>query len=112
MGNGGVVKNAPILALLVALMLAPGTASAGEDIYQGKNGNSPLALSRASAPAVNPFVGVIIDPSPSGCCYTFPILVVQQCPAVHAGQPGSQVTHVWRDPRFGLLGGQPYLYHE
>jgi hypothetical protein len=112
MGNHGLMRNAPTLVLLVAVMLAPGMASAGEDKPQGKNGNSPLAGSPASTPAAYPFAGVIIDPSPSGCCYAVPILSVYQCPAVLVGQPGSQLIYVWRDPTLGLLGGQPYLYHQ
>ncbi len=60
---------------------------------------------------VYPFPRVNVDPTDSACCYAVPILAVYQCPASLAGQPGSQVVYVRRDPVFGLLGGQPYLYH-
>jgi len=111
MGNFRLAKNASILVLLAAVTLAPGTASAGGPKHPGKNGNDPSPGYSALMPAAYPFPGIIVDPTYSACCYTFPIKAVYQCPAVLAGQPGSQVGYLRSDPIFGLLGGQPYLYH-
>jgi hypothetical protein len=112
MGNDRLEKKAAILVLLVAVMLAPGTASAGGHEDHGKIGNGTSAGYAAPSPAGHPFPGAIVDPTYSGCCYTFPIQAVYQCPAVLAGQPGSQVVYLRSDPAAGLLGGQPYLYHQ
>ncbi len=111
MGNDRLAKNASILVFLAAVTLAPGAASAGGYEHPGTNGNDPWAGYRAPIPAAYPFPGVIVDPTCSACCYTFPIQAVYQCPAVLAGQPGSQVRYLRSDPMPGLLGGQPYLYH-
>ena len=105
-------RTPPILVLSLAILaLMPGTASAGGHKDHGKNGNDPSAGYPAPMPAAYPFPGVIVDPTCSACCYTVPILAVYQCPAVLAGQPGSQVGYLRSDPTSGLLGGQPYLYH-
>jgi hypothetical protein len=104
-------KNAILLGLLVAVAMATGTAAAGEPEPPGKQGSDPAAGSSLSMPPVYAFPGVIAHPKDSGCCYTFPILSVYQCPAVLAGQPGSRVVYLEPHPMAGLLGGQPHLYH-
>ena len=111
MGNDRLAKNASILVFLAAVTLAPSAASAGWHKDHGKKGNDPWAGYPAPISAVYPFPGVIVDPTCSACCYTFPIQAVYQCPAVLAGQPGSRVEYLQSDPMPGLLGGQPYLYH-
>ncbi len=111
MGNDRLAKNASILVLLAAVTLTPGTASAEGHECPCKNGNDPSPAYSVAMPAAYPFQGAIVDPAWSTCCYTVPIFAVYQCPAVIAGQPGSQVVYVRSDPAYGLLGGQPYLYH-
>ncbi len=111
MGNERLAKNASILVLLAAAMLAPGTASAGGQNPPGKNRNDPAPAYSVPMPAAYPFPGFIVDSSCPGCAYTVPILAVYQCPAVMAGQPGCQVEWHRTDPMAGLLGGRPYLYH-
>jgi hypothetical protein len=111
MGNDRLAKNASILVLAVAVMLAPGTASAGGPNHLGEEGNGPWAGYPAPISLAYPFAGVTVGPTYPACCYTVPILAVYQCPAVLAGQPGSQVVYLRSDPICGLLGGQPYLYH-
>ena len=104
------IASALVLSLAILALMA-GTASAGWHKDHGKKGNDPWAGYPAPIPAAYPFPGVIVDPTCSACCYTFPIQAVYQCPAVLAGQPGSQVRYLQSDPMPGLLGGQPYLYH-
>ncbi len=104
------IASALVLSLAILALMA-GTASAGGYEHPGTNGNDPWAGYPAPIPAAYPFPGVIVDPTCSACCYTFPIQAVYQCPAVLAGQPGSQVRYLQSDPMPGLLGGQPYLYH-
>jgi hypothetical protein len=111
MGNDRLIKNASILVLLLAVMLASGTASAGEPKQHKENGNNPSAGNPAPMPAAYPYAGVIVDPTFPACCYTVPIVAVYQCPAKLVGQPGSPISYFRSDPRHGLLGGQPYLYH-
>jgi len=111
MSNDRLAKNASILVLLVAVTLAPGTASAGGPKHPGKNGNDASAGYSVPMPAAYPFPGGIAQPTCSTCSYTVPILAVYQCPAVLVGQPGSQVVYVRSDSAYGLLGGRPYLYH-
>jgi hypothetical protein len=103
-------KNAFRLVLLIALAMAPRTASAGGPNHPDQQGSDPTAGSILSMPSVYPYPGVVAHPT-LGCCYTFPILAVYQCPAVMAGQPGSRVVYLEPHPMAGLLGGQPYLYH-
>jgi hypothetical protein len=112
MGNDRLAKKASTLVLLGAVMLAPVTASAGGPKHPGKSGNDPTFGIPTPMPAANPFRGVFVNTTCSECCYTVPILAVYQCPAVIAGQPGSQVRYLRPDPRYGLFGGQPYLYHQ
>ena len=104
------IASALVLSLAILALMA-GTASAGGHRNHGKNGNDPSAGYSAPMPAAYPFPGVIVEPTYSTCCYTVPIQAVYQCPAVLAGQPGSQVVYLRSDPMYGLLGGQPYLYH-
>ena len=111
MGNDRPAKNASILVLLVAVMLAPGTVSAGGHTYSRQNGNDPSAGYLARCRQRTCTGRAIVDPAYSACCYTFPIQAVYQCPAVLAGQPGSRVVIPPVGPKSGLLGGQPYLYH-
>ena len=111
MGNDRLAKNASILVLLAAVALAPGTASAGGPEYPGKNGNDPSAGYSVPMPAAYPFPGVIVDPTCSACSYTVPIVAVYQCPAAVAISRVLKSSTSGRTRRFGLLGGQPYLYH-
>ncbi len=111
MGNERLAKSASILVFLPALLLAPGTASAGGQYPRGNNGNDPAPVYSVPMPAAYPFPGFIVDSTCAGCSYTVPILAVYQCPAVIAGQPGSQVEWHRTDPMAGFLGGRPYLYH-
>ena len=111
MGIDRVAKNPSILVLLAAVTLAPGTAWAGGPEYPRKTGNDPSAGYSVPMPAAYPFSGNIVDPTCSTCSYTVPIVAVYQCPAVIAAQPGSQVVYLRSDSAYGLLGGQPYLYH-
>jgi hypothetical protein len=104
------IRSALVLSL-ATWALAPGSGLAGENGDHGTNGNRRPTVVPAPIPAAYPFSGVIDDPTYSACCYAVPILAVYQCPAVLAGQPGSQVWYFRSDPVFGLLGGQPYLYH-
>jgi hypothetical protein len=104
-------KNALIPFLFVAILLAPGTASAGGLKNPGKNGSDPWAGYPAPITTAYSLPGVNIDPTYSACCYTVPIVAVYQCPAGLTGQRGSQVVYIRSNPAFGLLGGQPYLYH-
>ena len=103
MGNDRLAKNASVLVLLVAVALAPGTASAGGPKHAGKNGNDPSPGYPVPRPAAYPFPGISVDPTYSACCYTFPIQAVYQCPAVLAEQPGSQVGYLRTDPAFDSL---------
>jgi hypothetical protein len=102
---------ASISVLLIALMMAPGTALAGGHEHPGKQGIHPAAGHTPSMQPVYPYPGIVADSSYSGCFYTFPILSVYQCPAVVASQPGARVAYLEMNPMAGLLGGQPYLYH-
>jgi hypothetical protein len=111
MDNDRRPKNAFILVLLVAVTMAPGKATAGGLEHPGKQVSDPAAGWPLSMPSAYPFPGVIADPATWGCCYTFPIQAVYQCPAVMASQPGSRVIYLGTDPMAGLLGGRPYLYH-
>jgi hypothetical protein len=112
MGNDRLTKTASTLVLLGAVLLAPGTASAGGPKHPGKSGNHPSVGMPTPMPVANPFPEVIVDATCPACCYTVPIQAVYQCPAVIAGQPGSQVRYLRPDPRYGLFGGQPFLYHQ
>jgi hypothetical protein len=111
MGNDRLAKNASIPVLLIAIILAPRTVSAGGPTPQRENGNSPSAGYSAPMASAHSWPGAIVDPTCSACSYTVPILAVYQCPAVLVGQPGSQVRYLRSDPKYGFLGGQPYLYH-
>ncbi len=111
MGNDHLAKNASILALLIAIALTPITASAGGHGIHAQNANAPWAGQAMTMPNPAPYPGFLGGPAYAGCCYTFPIWVVYQCPAVIAGQPGSPVFYLGVNARGGLLGGQPYLYH-
>jgi len=111
MGSERLATSASILVLLANLMVAPCTAWAGGQNPTGQNGNHPVPAYSVPMPAAYPFPGFIGDPTCAGCCYTFPILAVYQCPAVLACQPGSQVEYIRSDTPYGLLGGRPYLYH-
>ena len=104
------IASALVLSLAILALMA-GTASAGGHQNHGEKGNDPWAGCPVPIPADYPFPGVIVEPTYSACCYTFPIQAVYQCPAVLAGQPGSRVGYLRSDPMPGLLGGQPYLYH-
>jgi hypothetical protein len=111
MGNDRLAKTASILVLLAAVTLAPGTAFAGGLTHPGKNGIDPSSAYSGAMPAAYPFSGVVGDPTCPGCSYTVPIVSVYQCPAVIVDQLGSRVVYIRSDPAYGLLGGQPYLYH-
>ena len=111
MGNDHWVKYSSILVILTGAMLAPDTALAGGNTYPGKNRKTPSAGYPAPIASAYPFGGAIGDPIYAGCCYTFPLQMVYQCPAVLVGQPGSRVVYLRPHPMSGLLGGQPYLYH-
>jgi hypothetical protein len=111
MGIDSLAKNASILVLLIAVTLAPGTASAAGPEYLRNNGYIPSAGYSGPMPTAYPFSASVVDPTCSGCYYTFPILAVYQCPATLVDQPGSQVVYLQTDPAYGVLGGQPYLYH-
>ncbi len=111
MNNDRLARHASILVLLAAVTMAPGAASAGGPGNPGKNGGDPSPAYSMPMLAEYPPTGVFIDPTCFGCCYAVPIVAVYQCPAVLAGQRGSQVEWHRTDPMAGLLGGQPYLYH-
>ncbi|MGO9469388.1 MAG: hypothetical protein ACLQIB_04035 [Isosphaeraceae bacterium] len=111
MGSERLAKSASILVLLAAVMLAPGTASAGGQNVPGKNGNDPASAYSVPMPEAYPFPGFVVDSTCTGCSYAAPIFAVYQCPAVIAWQPGSQVEWHRTNPMAGLLGGRPYLYH-
>jgi hypothetical protein len=112
MGDRRLATIASALVLSLAILaLMPSAASAGGHKDDGKHGNDASAGLSAPMSAAYPFPGVIVDPTYSACCYTLPILAVYQCPAVLVDQPGSRVVYLRTDPAYGLLGGQPYLYH-
>lgn len=111
MDDDRLAKFASIMGLLAAVLLAPGTASAGGPRHPGKNGNGTSAGYSVPLPAAYPFSGDFADPTCSRCFYTVPIQAVYQCPAVLVSQPGSQVVYLRSDSVYGLLGGQPFLYH-
>jgi hypothetical protein len=111
MGNDHRVKYASIVLLLSAVLLVPDTASAGGNAYPGKEGHSLSAGYPAPMTSAYRSGGATVGPTYSECCYTFPIQMVYQCPAVLVGQPGSRVGYFHQHPTSGRLGGQPYLYH-
>ena len=111
MGNFRLAKNASILALLAAVTLAPGTASAGGPEYPRKNGYNPSVGYSVPMPAADPYAGAVVEPACSGCSYTVPIVAVYMCPASIVGQRGSEVVYLQANRAAGLLGGRPYLYH-
>jgi hypothetical protein len=111
MGNDRPTKHASILAVLIAIALAPGMAWAGDPGVPGMTGTDLSAGYAPPMPPTTSWPSGISGPAIAGCSYTFPIWVVYQCPATIANQPGSRVVYLSINPRAGLLGGQPYLYH-
>ncbi len=104
------VRPAYMLALLIAVALAPATATAGEPTPYGWP-NHPWDNSAVPIQAVYPFPGGIANLPPTAWGYQAPFQAVYQFPAVMANQPGAEVIFLWADPTRGLLGGRPYLYH-
>ncbi len=111
MANIRPAKNASVLALLVAVALAPGNATAGGQEYHAVPVHDPSGAYALPMPAASTWPGGLAGPAYPGCCYTFPIQAVYQCPAAIANQPGSGVIYLRVNLEAGLLGGQPYLYH-
>jgi hypothetical protein len=102
---------ARILALLSAVTLTPGMAMAAGHKPHGWRDNRADGYT-VPIQAVYQFPAVIAQQPTIPWGYAVPIQSVYQFPAVIANQPGADVSFLSSDPTCGLLGGQPYLYHQ
>jgi hypothetical protein len=111
MGVRRLAKLASALVLsLASFALMPSTASAWGDRPDWMN-YDPSAGYAAPMPTLSQLNRFNVQSTGCACWYTVPIQAVYQCPAALTGQPSSQLVYLRSDPMFGVLGGQPYLYH-
>jgi hypothetical protein len=101
-----------VLVPVAILSMMPNTANAWEDYHLDLINSDISAGYPAPLPAGYSFAGPTAGPIYPSCFYTVPILAVYQCPAVITDQPGSRVVYLPSNLTPGLLGGQPYLYHQ
>jgi hypothetical protein len=97
---------ARLVVLLVITAYAPAPARAGEHEHHGCCGRSACL-----GPGTYRLTTAGVFPPENPWCYQIPIQAVYQFPAVMANQPGAAVGWLRVHPEYGLLGGQPYLYH-
>ena len=109
MGRSRLGDFARIAVLLVAAF-SPAPARAGGH----KHRDCANALGHVDPPVIPSAYhppGSISYASGNPSCSAIPIQAVYQFPAVMANQPGAEVGWLRVHPEYGLLGGQPYLYH-
>jgi len=98
------------VAIFMVAAFTPAPARAGGQKHRDC-ANAPGQVDPAAIPMAYSRRGAIAYAPGNPWSYTIPIQAVYQFPAVIANQPGAEVGWLGVHPEYGLLGGQPYLYH-